>query len=99
MMVRSCPGKWQSATRKDMQQELLEYANDDAVGLIKPQKVLHEVEQVYGDDGLLLSTDVRSAERGLAAQSAQIGFVVLGRFRGNVSNLLPKLADLGDCWC
>ena len=45
----------QAATRKDMQQELLEYANDDAVGLIKPQKVLHEVEQVYGDDGLLLS--------------------------------------------
>ena len=45
----------QAATRKDMQQELLEYAKDDAVGLIKPQKVLHEVEQVYGDDGLLLS--------------------------------------------
>ena len=45
----------QAATRADMQQELLQYAEDDAVGKIKPQKALHDVEQVYGQDGLVLS--------------------------------------------
>lgn len=45
----------QAATRRDMQEELLAHAEDTAVGVIKPQKVLHDVEQVYGKDGLLLS--------------------------------------------
>ncbi|GAB5413862.1 MAG: acetolactate synthase large subunit [Congregibacter sp.] len=47
----------QAATRADMQRELLEYADDDTEGVIKPQKVLHEVEKLYADDGLVL-TDV-----------------------------------------
>ena len=45
----------QRRTREDMGQELARHGNDDSVGLIKPQKVLHDVQQVYGDDGLLLS--------------------------------------------
>ena len=45
----------QVATRADMRRELFEHAEDDAVGRIKPQKVLHDVQQVYGADGLLLS--------------------------------------------
>jgi acetolactate synthase-1/2/3 large subunit len=45
----------QATTREDMQRELTEHAADDAVGKIKPQKVLHDVQQVYGEDGLLLS--------------------------------------------
>lgn len=45
----------QAATRADMQRELLEYAEDDTEGVIKPQKVLHEVEKFYADDGLVLS--------------------------------------------
>jgi acetolactate synthase-1/2/3 large subunit len=45
----------QLRTREDMGRELTRYSNDDCVGLIKPQKVLHDVQQVYGDDGLLLS--------------------------------------------
>ena len=45
----------QRRTREDMGQELARHSNDDSVGLIKPQKVLHDVQQVYGDDGLLLS--------------------------------------------
>ncbi len=45
----------QAATRADMQRELLEHADDRAVGKIKPQKVLSDVEKVYGQDGLLLS--------------------------------------------
>jgi acetolactate synthase-1/2/3 large subunit len=47
--------KQQAATREDMQRELLEHADDTTVGRIKPQKVLHDVQQVYGADGLLLS--------------------------------------------
>lgn len=45
----------QRSTREDMRRELTQYADDDTEGLIKPQKVLHDVEQIYGDDGLLLS--------------------------------------------
>ncbi|WP_439100213.1 acetolactate synthase large subunit [Congregibacter sp.] len=45
----------QAATRGDMQSELLEHSSDDGRGPIKPQKVLHEVEKLYGDNGLLLS--------------------------------------------
>ncbi|MFK7830298.1 MAG: acetolactate synthase large subunit [Congregibacter sp.] len=45
----------QEATRRDMQAELLEHADDNTQGVIKPQKVLHEVEKVYAKDGLLLS--------------------------------------------
>jgi acetolactate synthase-1/2/3 large subunit len=45
----------QLRTREDMGQELERYSQDDAVGLIKPQKVLHDVQQIYGDDGLVLS--------------------------------------------
>ena len=45
----------QATTREDMTRELNEYDNDDTKGLIKPQKVLHDVQQVYGADGLLLS--------------------------------------------
>jgi acetolactate synthase-1/2/3 large subunit len=47
--------KQQATTREDMARELNEYSNDDTEGLIKPQKVLHDVQQVYGKDGLLLS--------------------------------------------
>lgn len=47
--------KQQRQTRIDMHAELTRHSNDDSVGLIKPQKVLHDVQQVYGDDGLLLS--------------------------------------------
>ncbi len=45
----------QVSTREDMASELNEYNDDDAVGLLKPQKVLHDVQQVYGENGLLLS--------------------------------------------
>ena len=45
----------QAATREDMRAELLQWAEDDAVGAIKPQKVLYDVEKIYGDDGLVLS--------------------------------------------
>jgi acetolactate synthase-1/2/3 large subunit len=45
----------QTATREGMKRELNEYNEDDAVGKLKPQKVLHDVQQVYGKHGLLLS--------------------------------------------
>jgi len=45
----------QRSTREDMRREIMQYADDDTKGLIKPQKVLHDVEKIYGDDGLLLS--------------------------------------------
>lgn len=45
----------QVSTRNDMQQELLEHAGDDDSNPIKPQKVLYEVQKIYGRDGLLLS--------------------------------------------
>ncbi len=47
--------KQQVSTRADMQREFEEHKDDTTVGLIKPQKVLHDVQQVYGKDGLLLS--------------------------------------------
>ena len=56
---REAPPAWdlrqQAATRDDMLRDILEYADDDAVGSIKPQKVLHDAQQVFGDEGLLLS--------------------------------------------
>ncbi|WP_439108069.1 acetolactate synthase large subunit [Congregibacter sp.] len=45
----------QAATRRDMREELFEHAADDSANPIKPQKVLFEVEKLYGDAGLLLS--------------------------------------------
>jgi acetolactate synthase-1/2/3 large subunit len=45
----------QLGTREDMQREFNQYADDDTVGVLKPQKVLHDVESIYADDGLLLS--------------------------------------------
>ena len=45
----------QAATRRDMQQELSEYRDDDTEGLIKPQKVLWDVRQAMGVDDILLS--------------------------------------------
>jgi acetolactate synthase-1/2/3 large subunit len=45
----------QAATRRDMRAELEEHAQDTSEGLIKPQKILHEVEKRFGDDGLVLS--------------------------------------------
>ncbi|MEM9255581.1 MAG: acetolactate synthase large subunit [Pseudomonadota bacterium] len=45
----------QARTREDMASELNVWNDDTTVGLIKPQKVLHDVQQVYAEDGLLLS--------------------------------------------
>jgi acetolactate synthase-1/2/3 large subunit len=45
----------QERTREDIIQELNEHNADNAVGLIKPQKILHDVQQVYAEDGLVLS--------------------------------------------
>ena len=45
----------QERTREDIVQELNEHNADNAVGLIKPQKILHDVQQVYAEDGLVLS--------------------------------------------
>lgn len=45
----------QLATREDMRAELQEHADEETIGRVKPQKVLHEVEKFYADDGLLLS--------------------------------------------
>ncbi|MEM6582142.1 MAG: acetolactate synthase large subunit, partial [Pseudomonadota bacterium] len=45
----------QRRTREDMTRELLRHAGDEAKGKLKPQKVLHDVEQVFADDGLVLS--------------------------------------------
>ena len=47
--------KQQAATRRDMQQELEEYKDDQAEGLIKPQKVLWDARQVMGPEDILLS--------------------------------------------
>jgi len=47
--------KQQAATRRDMQQELSEYRDDDTEGLIKPQKILWDVRQVMGPEDVLLS--------------------------------------------
>lgn len=45
----------QQRTREDMAEELNQYNDDKTKGIIKPQKVLHDVQQVYAEDGLLLS--------------------------------------------
>lgn len=45
----------QATTREDMSRELNQYNDDDTQGIIKPQKVIHDVQQIYGKDGLLLS--------------------------------------------
>ena len=45
----------QALTRKEMAAELDLYRNDVTRGLIKPQKALADVQQVYGKYGLLLS--------------------------------------------
>lgn len=45
----------QKSTREDMRAELHQHAGDTAVGAIKPQKALYDVEQVFGKDGLVLS--------------------------------------------
>ncbi|MBW2723247.1 MAG: acetolactate synthase large subunit, partial [Deltaproteobacteria bacterium] len=41
--------------RRDMKADLEEYAQDDAVGSIKPQKALWDARQVMGPDDILLS--------------------------------------------
>ncbi|ORU91331.1 MAG: acetolactate synthase [Cycloclasticus sp. symbiont of Poecilosclerida sp. N] len=45
----------QAQSREKMLLELDAHNNDMTSGVIKPQKVLHDVQAVYGDDGLLLS--------------------------------------------
>ena len=45
----------QKATREQMQKELAQYKDDDAVGLLKPQKVLWDVREVMGPNDILLS--------------------------------------------
>ena len=45
----------QSATRRDIAEDLYRHKDDAAEGVIKPQKVLADVQEIYGEDGLLLS--------------------------------------------
>ena len=45
----------QARVRDEIRADLIAYSKDKTSGTIKPQKVLHDVQQVYGDDGLLLS--------------------------------------------
>jgi len=45
----------QLSTRNAMKSELELHKDDSTVDKIKPQKVLSDVQKVYGDDGLLLS--------------------------------------------
>ena len=45
----------QIATRRQMQEELAIYKDDDAVDVIKPQKVLWDVREVMGPHDILLS--------------------------------------------
>ena len=45
----------QALTRKEMAAELDLYRNDVTKGLIKPQKALADVQQIYAKEGLLLS--------------------------------------------
>lgn len=45
----------QAATRRDMAADFAEHKDDDAQGLIKPQKVLWDVRQVMGANDVLLS--------------------------------------------
>lgn len=44
-----------SYVRENMLKDFAEYANDDTVGQIKPQKVLWDVRQVLGPEDVLLS--------------------------------------------
>jgi len=41
--------------RDEMRAEFTAYGDDKTSGIIKPQKVLHDVQKVYAEDGLLLS--------------------------------------------
>lgn len=45
----------QARVRDEMRAELMAYSDDKTSGIIKPQKVLHDVQKVYAEDGLLLS--------------------------------------------
>ena len=45
----------QAATRRDMQEELAIYKDDDTQGSIRPQKVLWDCRQTMGADDILLS--------------------------------------------
>lgn len=45
----------QARTREEIVAELNEWNDDVTEGIIKPQKVLHEVQKVYAEDGLVLS--------------------------------------------
>lgn len=45
----------QQRTRDEVIKELNAHNADKTTGLIKPQKVLHDVQQVYSQDGLVLS--------------------------------------------
>jgi len=45
----------QEKIRKDMQEDLAEYKNDDTAGSIRPQKVIWDARQVLGPDDILLS--------------------------------------------
>jgi acetolactate synthase-1/2/3 large subunit len=46
---------YQRRLRDEMGEDLAEHAGDNAVGLIKPQKVLWDVRQILGRDDILLS--------------------------------------------
>ena len=45
----------QKAVRRDMLADFAEYSDDDAEGLIRPQKVIWDVRQVLGSEDILLS--------------------------------------------
>jgi len=45
----------QARIRDEMRAEFTAYGDDKTSGIIKPQKVLHDVQKVYAEDGLLLS--------------------------------------------
>ena len=45
----------QARIRDEMKAELTAYNDDQTSGIIKPQKVLCDVQRVYGEEGLLLS--------------------------------------------
>jgi len=47
--------KQQANTRLDIQKELWAHKDDDTEGSIRPQKVLSDVEKIYGETGLVLS--------------------------------------------
>ncbi|MDQ6971021.1 MAG: acetolactate synthase large subunit [Mariprofundaceae bacterium] len=47
--------KQQAETRLQMQEELMRYAHDETISLIRPQKVLSDVRAVMGEEDILLS--------------------------------------------